>query len=638
VAGDEDALKEQIMGSYEEAFRRSVTDPDGFWGEAAAAIDWYREPTVILDRSDAPFYRWFPDGILNTCFNALDRHVAAGRADQPALVYDSPVTGSARTYTYGQLLDEVARFAGVLRDLGVGAGDRVVIYLPMVPEAAIAMLACARIGAVHSVVFGGFAANELALRIDDAAPKVIVSASCGIEVTRVLAYKPILERAIELANHKPERCVILQRPQAEAELVPGRDIEWTEAMARAEPAGCVPLAATDPLYILYTSGTTARPKGVVRDNGGHAVALRWSMDYIYDTGPGEVYWAASDVGWVVGHSYIVYAPLLAGCTTVLYEGKPVGTPDAGAFWRVVAEHKVKTLFTAPTAFRAIRREDPTGTYIGKYDLSGFRYLFLAGERLDPETYHWASEQLGIPVIDHWWQTETGWPIAANLRGLEPLRVKPGSPTVPVPGYDVRVLSGAGEEVPPGRDGEIVVKLPLPPGCLPTLWGDDERYVESYLTRHPGYYITGDGGYRDADGYLFVMGRIDDVINVAGHRLSTGAIEAVVASHPVVAECAVIGVQDALKGQVPRAFVVLKAGSEIGADILRDQLIRRVREEIGAVASFHDVAVVPALPKTRSGKILRKTMRGIAAGHDEPVPSTIDDPAALDALRPILRPH
>ncbi len=626
------------MGRYEEAFRRSVTDPEGFWGEAAAAIDWYREPTVILDRSNAPFYRWFPDGILNTCFNALDRHVAAGRAEQPALVYDSPVTGSARTYTYRQLLDEVARFAGVLRGLGVGAGDRVVIYLPMIPEAAIAMLACARIGAVHSVVFGGFAANELALRIDDAAPKVMVSASCGIEVTRVLAYKPILERAIGLANHKPDACVILQRPQATAELIPGRDLDWADAMATAEPADCVPVAATDPLYILYTSGTTARPKGVVRDNGGHAVALQWSMDNIYDTGPGEVYWAASDVGWVVGHSYIVYAPLLAGCTTVLYEGKPVGTPDAGAFWRVVAEHKVKTLFTAPTAFRAIRREDPSGTYIGKYDLSGFKYLFLAGERLDPETYHWASDQLGVPVIDHWWQTETGWPIAANLRGLEPMSIKPGSPTVPVPGYDVHVLDGTGAPVPPGQDGEIVIKLPLPPGCLPTLWGDDERYIESYLTSHPGYYITGDGGCRDADGYLFVMGRIDDVINVAGHRLSTGAIEAVVASHPAVAECAVIGVQDALKGQVPRAFVVLKAGTEIDPDTLRDELVKLVRDEIGPVASFRDVAVVPALPKTRSGKILRKTMRGIAAGHDEPVPSTIDDPAALDALRPILQPH
>jgi propionyl-CoA synthetase len=612
-----------------------VTDPDGFWGEAAKAIDWYREPSVVLDRSGAPFYRWYPDGVLNTCFNALDRHVAAGRAEQRALVYDSPVTGTQRTYTYAELLAEVARFAGVLRGLGVAAGDRVVIYLPMVPEAVVAMLACARIGAVHSVVFGGFAANELALRIDDAAPKVIVSASCGIEVNRVVPYKPMLDRAIELANHEPDACVILQRPQATATLVPGRDVDYAHAMAAATPADCVPVAATDPLYILYTSGTTARPKGVVRDNGGHAVALRWSMEHIYDTGPGEVFWAASDVGWVVGHSYIVYAPLLTGCTTVLYEGKPVGTPDAGAYWRVVAEHGVKTLFTAPTAFRAIRRDDPTGSQLARYDLSRFRYLFLAGERLDPETYQWASDQLGIPVIDHWWQTETGWPIVANLRGLEPMPIRPGSPTVPVPGYDVRIVDGQGREVPAGQDGEIVIKLPLPPGCLPTLWADDQRYLDSYLASHPGYYVTGDGGYRDQDGYLYVMGRIDDVINVAGHRLSTGAMEQVLASHPAVAECAVIGVPDPLKGQVPRGFVVLKAGTEVDADQLRDELVALVRERIGPVAALRQVDIVPALPKTRSGKILRKTMRGIAGGHDEPVPSTIDDPAALDALRPLL---
>ncbi len=626
------------MGRYEEAFRRSVADPDGFWGEATKAIDWYRPPTIVLDRLGAPFYRWFTDGVLNTCFNALDRHVAAGRGDQPALIYDSPVTATKRTYTYRELLGEVARFAGVLRGLGVGTGDRVVIYLPMVPEAVIAMLACARIGAVHSVVFGGFAANELALRIDDAAPKVIVSASCGIEVARVVVYKPILDRAIELSNHKPDACVILQRPQAPATLVAGRDVDYMDAMRTAEPADCVPVAATDPLYILYTSGTTARPKGVVRDNGGHAVALRWSMEYIYDTGPGEVYWAASDVGWVVGHSYIVYAPLLAGATTVLYEGKPVGTPDPGAFWRVIAEYGVKTLFTAPTAFRGIRKEDPTGEHIRRYDLSGFRYLFLAGERLDPETYHWAGDQLGIPVLDHWWQTETGWPIAANLRGLEPMPIKPGSPTVPVPGYDVRVVDAAGQEVPPGHDGELVVKLPLPPGCLPTLWADDDRYLESYLAAHPGYYVTGDGGYRDDDGYLYVMGRIDDVINVAGHRLSTGAIEQAVASHPAVAECAVIGVHDPLKGQVPRGFVVLKAGAQADPDTLRRELVALVRDQIGPVASFHTVDIVRGLPKTRSGKILRKTMRGIAAGRDEPVPSTIDDPGTLDALRPILQPN
>jgi propionyl-CoA synthetase len=625
------------MGRYEEAFRQSVTDPDGFWGEAAKAIDWYRPPTMVLDRSREPFYRWFPDGVLNTCFNAVDRHVAAGRGDQPALVYDSPVTATTRTYTYRQLLDEVARFAGVLRGLGVGTGDRVVIYLPMVPEAAIAMLACARIGAVHSVVFGGFAANELALRIDDAAPKVVVSASCGIEVNRVVPYKPMLDRAIELANHQPSACLVLQRPQATAELVPGRDIDYAQAMAGAAPVDCVPVAATDPLYILYTSGTTARPKGVVRDNGGHAVALRWSMENIYDTHPGEVFWAASDVGWVVGHSYIVYGPLLAGCTTVLYEGKPVGTPDAGAYWRVIAEHGVATLFTAPTAFRAIRRDDPDGAQLARYDLSRFRYLFLAGERLDPETYRWASDQLGIPVIDHWWQTETGWPVAANLRGLEPMPVKPGSPTVPVPGYDVRIVDAEGNEPPPGREGEIVVRLPLPPGCLPTLWGDDERYVESYLTGHPGCYVTGDGGYRDEDGYLYVMGRIDDVINVAGHRLSTGAMEQVLASHPAVAECAVIGVPDQLKGQVPRGFVVLKAGTEVEPQQLREELVGLVRDRIGPVAAFREVDVVRALPKTRSGKILRKTMRGIAAGRDEPVPSTIDDPAVLDALRSTLAP-
>jgi len=530
----------------------------------------------------------------------------------------------------------VARFAGVLRGLGVAAGDRVVIYLPMVPEAVVAMLGCARIGAVHSVVFGGFAPNELAIRIDDAVPKVVVSASCGIEVSRIVEYKPILDRAIELANHDPQACVILQRPQAEAALVAGRDVDWAEAMAAAEPADCVPVAATDPLYILYTSGTTARPKGVVRDNGGHAVALRWSMAYVYDTQPGEVYWAASDVGWVVGHSYIVYGPLLAGCTTVLYEGKPVGTPDAGAFWRVIAEHRVKTLFTAPTAFRAIKKEDPSGEHVRRHDLSGFRYLFLAGERLDPETYRWAGELLGIPVIDHWWQTETGWAIAADPMGLEPMPTKPGSPTVPLPGYDVRVLDALGREAPPGVDGELAVRLPLPPGCLPTLWQDDDRYVQSYLSQHPGYYVTGDGGRRDADGYLYVMGRIDDVINVAGHRLSTGTLEQVVASHPAIAECAVIGVHDELKGQVPRGFVVLKAGSRVDEAVLRAELVQLVRDQVGPVASFRQVDIVPALPKTRSGKILRKTMRGIADGNDEPVPSTIDDPAALDALRPVLR--
>jgi len=623
------------MGRYAEEFHRSLADPDGFWGEAARAIDWYREPSTVLDASNPSFSHWFPDGVLNTCFNALDRHVRDGRGDQAALIYDSPVTGTQRTYTYTELLDEVARFAGVLRSLGVDKGDRVIIYMPMIPESPIAMLACARIGAVHSVVFGGFAAAELATRIDDAAPKVMVSASCGIETNRVIEYKPILDRAINLARNKPERCVILQRPQAVAELTAGRDLDWSQAAAEAEPADCVPVAATDPLYILYTSGTTAKPKGVVRDNGGHAVALRWSMDNLYDTHPGEVYWAASDVGWVVGHSYIVYAPLLTGCTTVLYEGKPVGTPDAGAFWRVIAEHKVKTLFTAPTAFRAIKKEDPEGKLAREYDLSGFKYLFLAGERLDPETYRWAGELLGIPVIDHWWQTETGWAIAADLMGLEPLPTKPGSPTMPVPGYDVRIVDADGAELKADETGEIVVKLPLPPGCLPTLWGDDERFVSSYLSQHPGFYITGDGGYRDRDGYLYVMGRIDDVINVAGHRLSTGQMEEVLAGHPAVAECAVIGVDDDFKGQIPRGFVVLKAGVSTDPDVLSAELVQLVRDQIGPVAALRRVDVITALPKTRSGKILRKTMRGIADGRDEAVPSTIEDPAVLDALRPVL---
>jgi propionyl-CoA synthetase len=634
----EPALEEKHMtstGSYAEAFRRSLADPKAFWGEAAKAIDWYRQPTVVLDDSNPPFYRWFSDGVLNTCFNAVDRHVRDGRGGQAALIYDSPVTGTCRTYTYRELLDLVARFAGVLRGLGVTAGDRVVIYLPMIPEAVISMLACARIGAVHSVVFGGFAAHELAARIDDAAPKVVVSASCGIEVSRVVQYKPMLDRAIEIASSKPDRCVIVQRPQVRAPMVAGRDVDWQTAMRAAEPAEPVPVAATDPLYILYTSGTTAKPKGVVRDNGGHAVALRWSMAHIYDTGPGEVYWAASDVGWVVGHSYIVYAPLLAGCTTVLYEGKPVGTPDAGAFWRVIAEHGVKALFTAPTAFRAIKKEDPGGEFARKHDLSGLQYLFLAGERLDPETYRWAGGLLGIPVIDHWWQTETGWAIAADPMGLEPLATKAGSPTVPVPGYDVRVVGADGTEVAPGATGELVVRLPLPPGCLPTLWHDDERFVTSYLSRHPGAYITGDGGYRDSDGYLYVMGRIDDVINVAGHRLSTGEMEEVLAGHPAVAECAVIGVNDPVKGEIPRGFVVLKAGVDADPALLSVELVQLIRDRIGPVAALRRVDVVAALPKTRSGKILRKTMRGIANGQAEPIPSTIDDPAALDALRPVL---
>jgi propionyl-CoA synthetase len=623
------------VGAYEDVFRSSTEDPEAFWLGAARALDWHKAPTRALDDSRPPFYRWFPDGELNVCHNALDRHVDAGRGEQAALVYDSPVTGTRRTYTYGQLRDEVAAFAGVLAGLGVGRGDRVVVYMPMVPEAAVAMLACARIGAIHSVVFGGFAAKELAVRIDDARPSVIVSASCGIEGKRVIEYKPLLDRAIELAEHKPGKRVILARPQAEAGMGPD-DLDWAEAVAAATPAECVPVQATDPLYILYTSGTTGKPKGVVRDGGGYAVALAWSMPNVYDVGPGETIFTASDVGWVVGHSYIVYAPLLAGATTVLYEGKPVGTPDAGQLWRVVAENGVKSLFTAPTAFRAIKKEDPDGTLLADYDISAMKYLFLAGERLDPETYRWAAELLGVPVIDHWWQTETGWPIVADPVGIELLPIKPGSPTRALPGWDVSVLDGSGNPVDPGTDGALVVKLPMPPGSLPTLWNDDERFVKSYMSAFEGYYLTGDGGRIDPDGYVFVMGRTDDVINVAGHRLSTGGMEEVLASHPAVAECAVIGVADPMKGQVPRGFVVLKAGVEVDGEQLRAELVQLVRDQVGAVASLREVAVVAALPKTRSGKILRKTMRGIADGVDEPVPSTIESADVLDALRPVLR--
>jgi len=622
------------MAGYRELFDASISDPAAFWADAAKAVTWTREPQQILDDSNPPFYRWFPDAEMNTCANALDRHVEGGRADQPALIYDSPVTGSKRTYTYRELLDETARFAGVLRNLGVGKGDRVVIYMPMVPEAAIAMLACARLGAIHSVVFGGFAAHELAARIDDVRPAVVVTASCGVEPTRTVDYKPMLDAALDIAEHGASACVILQREQQPCQLIEGRDHDWHELMADAEPVDPVPVAATDPLYVLYTSGTTGKPKGILRDNGGHAVALLWSMRHIYDTEPGDTYWAASDVGWVVGHSYIVYGPLMLGATSVLYEGKPVGTPDAGAFWRVASEHGVKAMFTAPTAIRAIKKEDPNGELLAKYDLSALKYLFQAGERLDPGTYDWASVRLGIPVVDHWWQTETGWSIAANPMGVEAHGIKPGSATAVMPGYDLRVLRPDGSECDANEEGAICVRLPLPPGTLPTLWGDDDRYIASYLSAFPGYYLTGDGGYKDGDGYLFVMGRTDDVINVAGHRLSTGSIEAVLATHPAVAECAVIGVADEIKGQVPRGFVVLKAGAS--ADGLAEELVTAVRENIGAVACFKVVDVVSALPKTRSGKILRKTMRGIADGRDEPVPSTIEDPAVLDALKPILK--
>lgn len=621
------------VGGYHEIFQASLECPETFWAQAAAAVSWTREPDRILDDSHPPFYRWFPDAELNTCVNALDRHIDE-RGDQPALIYDSPVTGTTRSYTYRELLDRTALFAGVLRDLGVSKGDRVVLYMPMIPEAVVAMLACARLGAVHSVVFGGFASHELATRIDDARPAVIVSASCGIEPTRVVEYKPMLDHALQRASHQPRACVIVQRDRHRCDLVAGRDHDWADLMAVATAADPVPVAGTDPLYVLYTSGTTGRPKGIVRDNGGHAVALTWSMRNIYGVGPGEVFWAASDVGWVVGHSYIVYGPLLVGATTVLYEGKPVGTPDPGAFWRVVSEHRVNVLFSAPTALRAIRKEDPQGSHIARYDLSSLRYLFQAGERLDPDTYEWATAAIGVPVVDHWWQTETGWSIAANPVGIEQLPLKAGSPTVPMPGYDVQILHPDGSGCRRGEEGVICIRLPLPPGTLPTLWGDDARFEASYLCEHPGFYLTGDGGYLDDDGYLFVMGRIDDVINVAGHRLSTGVIEAVIASHPAVAECAVLGVSDEVKGQVPRALVVLKSG--VSGDGLEAELVAAVRHSIGAVASFNAVDVVPALPKTRSGKILRKTMRGIADGRDEPVPSTIEDPAVLDALRPILR--
>ena len=625
-----------MSGRFDEVYARSLKDPEGFWSEAAEALHWDRRWDRVLDDSRPPFYRWFAGGRLNTCYNAVDRHVEAGRGDQAAVIYDSPVTGTKRTLSFEDLQSEVARFAGALKSQGVGYGDRVIIYMPMVPEALVAMLACARIGAIHSVVFGGFAAHELASRIDDAGPKVIVSASCGIEGGRVIPYKPLLDGAIGQARHKPERCIILARPEAAAELEPGRDLDWQECMAAATPVDCVPVAATDPLYILYTSGTTGQPKGIVRDNGGHAVALRWSMPNVYDVAPGEVYWAASDIGWVVGHSYIVYAPLLAGNTTVVYEGKPVGTPDPGAFWRVIAEHGVACLFTAPTAFRAIKKEDPQGQHLHEHDLSRFRTLFLAGERCDPDTLHWARERLQRPVIDHWWQTETGWAIAANCWGIEHLPVKAGSPTRAVPGYDVRVLDEEGREQKPGEIGNIVVRLPLPPGNSPTLWQNEQRYRDAYLSRYEGHYLTGDAGYRDEDGYVYVMSRIDDVINVAGHRLSTGAMEEVLAGHPDVAECAVFGVGDELKGELPLGLVVLKAGAGRIEDEIRSELVARVRQEIGPVAAFKLVAVVQRLPKTRSGKILRGTMKSIADGRQYRMPPTIDDPAILTEIEAALQ--
>lgn len=619
------------MGSYQSTYLDWQSDPQTFWAKAADAVDWIDPPKQVLDDSAAPLYRWFADATCNTCFNAVDRHVAAGRGDQPAIIHDSPVTDSKTVITYTELLDHVSRLAGVLAARGVSKGDRVVIYIPMVPEALVAMLACARIGAVHSVVFGGFAAHELAVRINDAEPKAVISASCGIEGQRVIAYKPLLDEAIAQSRHKPDFTVVLQRPRARAEMVGGRDIDWDKAVAGAAPVDCTPVGGADPLYILYTSGTTGQPKGVVRHNGGHMVALLWTMKNIYNVEAGDVFWAASDVGWVVGHSYICYAPLLAGCTTMVFEGKPVGTPDPGTFWRIVEEHNVKVLFTAPTALRAIKREDPEATYLKKNDLNGLQALFLAGERADPDTISWAQTHLQKPVIDHWWQTETGWAIAANPLGIEELPVKPGSPAVPMPGYDIEILDYAGHPVAPGTLGAIAIKLPLPPGTLPTLWNAEERFRKSYLDTFPGYYETGDAGIMDEDGYVSIMARTDDVINVAGHRLSTGAMEEVLAAHPDVAECAVIGIGDKLKGQSPLGLVCLNAGANRAENEIEKECVALVRHEIGPVAAFKKCVVVDALPKTRSGKILRGTMVAIADGTAWKMPATIDDPTTLDAI-------
>ncbi|MFA5549469.1 MAG: propionyl-CoA synthetase [Porticoccaceae bacterium] len=618
--------------NYQQTFDSTVRDPAAFWLEQASGLDWFVPPRTGLSTDAQGVSRWFADGVLNTAHLALDVHVTAGNGERTALIYDSPVTGARASYSYRALRDAVALCAGMLRDLGVGKGDRVLLYMPMIPEAVIAMLACARLGAVHCVVFGGFAAHELAVRIDDCAPKVVLSASCGIEVDRVIPYQPILSQALKAARHRPERCVILQRPQCAAPLHHPRDLDWHEQLAAARPADCVPVAATDPLYILYTSGTTGKPKGIVRDNGGHAVAMGYSMATIYNMAPGEVFWAASDVGWVVGHSYIVYGPLISGCTTVLYEGKPVRTPDAGAFWRVVAEYGVKALFAAPTAFRAIRKEDPEASLAARHDLSSLEYLFLAGERLDPPTYQWLAAHLGRPVLDHWWQTETGWAIAANPIGIEAFATRPGSATLPVPGFDVHILDDNGAPLGPHQQGNICVKLPLPPGCLATVWNNHPRYEAGYMARFPGYYLTGDGGYRDEDGYLFVMGRTDDVINVAGHRLSTGEMEEVVAAHPAVAECVVIGIADGLRGQVPLALVVLKDGMVMEETALEAEVVLMVREQVGALACLRQVLMVRRLPKTRSGKILRAILRKLADGEGFEVPSTIDDPTVLDEIR------
>ena len=620
---------------FEEVAAQAQKDPQGFWQEAAKDVVWIDQPKTILDDTNPPFYQWFPDGTINGCYNAVDRHVAEGRGAQNAIIYDSPITDSKRTITYAELQDEVARCAGMIAAHGVGYGDRVIIYMPMVPSAVIGMLACARIGAIHSVVFGGFAAAELAKRIDDAKPTLILTASCGIEPSRIVAYKPLLDEAIDIAAHKPRAVILEQRPQATAEMIDGRDFDWSEEISKAAPADCVPVRSGDPAYILYTSGTTGMPKGVVRPTGAHIVALKWSMKHIYDCTAGDVYWAASDVGWVVGHSYITYAPLFEGCTTVIYEGKPVGTPDAGAFWRVISEHKVRAMFTAPTAIRAVKKEDPDGALIADYDMSHFKYQFLAGERCDPDTLAWCEEKLGVPTIDHWWQTETGWSIAANCMGIEPLPIKSGSPTLPIPTCDVQVLDEGGKQVPNGEIGSIVVKLPLPPGSLSGLWQNDARFIEAYMADFPGYYKTGDAGYLDEDGYVYVMSRTDDIINVAGHRLSTGGMEEVLAAHRDVAECAVLGVDDALKGQVPMGFVVLKSGVARAGDEIIKELVADVREKIGPVAAFKLAVIVARLPKTRSGKILRGTIQKIANGQEFAMPATIDDPAILDEIADAL---
>ncbi len=623
------------MGKFDEVFQRSVDNPEKFWAEAAKDITWYKKPEKGLDDSNPPFYKWFVGGKMNTCYNAVDRHVENGRADQTAIIYDSPVTNTITKITYKELQTKVATFAGGLASLGVGKGDTVVIYMPMIPEAAVAMLACARLGAVHSVVFGGFAPHELAIRIDHAQPKVLITASGAIEGKKTLEYKPLVDSAIKQSTHEVGKVVLFQRDIVKSTMIEGRDVDWKELVSKSKPVGCTEVDATDPLYILYTSGTTGMPKGVLRDNGGHAVALLWTMKNLYDINPGEVWWSASDVGWVVGHSYIVYAPLLQGSTTVFYEGKPIGTPDAGAFWRVISQHKVKTLFTAPTAFRAIKKEDPNGDFIKKYDISCFKCLYLAGERTDPDTLHWAEDMIGVPVIDHWWQTETGWAIVGNCRGIEELPVKEGSPTKALPGYDVRVVNDDCEEVPRGTEGNIVCKLPLPPGTLTTLWRNDDRFVKSYMTKFPGYYETSDGGYIDEDGYVYVMGRMDDVINIAGHRLSTGAMEEIISNHPDVAECAVFGADDQMKGQLPVGFFVVKAGVTRDGNEIKDELVKMVRESIGPIACFRDACQVPRLPKTRSGKILRGTMRSIANNKDYKVPSTIDDPAILNEITETL---